>query len=279
MIELSTRRNAAALLLVLLAACSGGDARAGKSGGDETPSASHFTEDPSVSAVKIASAAYKPAASLGAVGSLSGTITLNGAPPPDTVKVTKDSAVCGATAAPRVTVDAKGDLSNAVVWIDDATTGKPLPIEKRAELSSSDCTLDPRVQAVVVGTTVNVFNDDNLVHKFVFHRVGESDTLTKMPFFTTGQVVASERLATKPGVVEVRCSEHPWTRGYILAFNHPYFAVTDTDGGFSIDSLPPGSYHVKVWHEGLAQPIDKTVQIAANGSAKLDLALTLTAAR
>lgn len=280
MIEHWTRPIAAVVLIgCCVAACSGGDAHTANSSGDERAAKSHFTEDPSVSAVKIASTSYRPSANLGAVGSLSGTITLSGAPPVDTQRVTRDSVVCGTTAEPVVSVDKKGDLSNAVVWIADAKTGKPFPIDKRAEMSSDNCAIDPRVQAAVVGTTVNVFNDDKLVHKLVFHRAGESDTLTKMPFYTTGQVVASERLATKPGVVEVRCEQHPWTRGYVLVFDHPYFAVTDTDGSFSIDSLPAGSYKVMVWHEGLAKPIEKTVQIAANGSAKLDLALTLSAAR
>lgn len=266
--------------MLSVAACSGEDPHSATSGGDErSTGTSHFMEDPSISTVKIAGTSYHPSASLGAVGSLNGTITLSGTPPADTQRVTKDSSVCGTTPDPRVTVDKKGDLSSAVVWIEDAKTGKPFPIEKRSEMSSDNCALDPRVQAVVVGTTVNVFNDDKLVHELVFHRVGEADTLTKMPFYTTGQVVASERLAKKPGVVEVRCEQHPWTRGYVLVFDHPYFAVTDTDGSFSIDSLPPGSYKVMVWHEGLAKPVEKSVQIAANGSAKLDLALTLSAAR
>jgi len=139
-------------------------------------------------------------------------------------------------------------------------------------VSSEKCALDPRVQAVVVGTTMNVYNEDRLLHKLIFIG-GAHDTLTKMPFFNSGQMVASERLATKPGIVEVRCALHAWTHGYIAVFDHPYFAVTDANGAFTIDSLAPGTYKMMVWHEGMAQPVAQQIQIGANGTARVDVAI------
>jgi hypothetical protein len=222
----------------------------------------------------LSSGTYKPT-TLTSVGSVSGTIKLDGAPPAPP-EITTDQKVCGTKAdSPAETSPKTGGLAGVVVWVADITTGKPLPIEKRSALSSEKCALDPRVQAVVVGTTVNVFNDDKLLHKLVFVRAGTHDTLTTMPFFNEGQVVASERLAKAPGIVEIRCVQHPWTHGYIAVFEHPYFAVTEDDGSFKIDSLPPGKYTVNVWHEGMTKPMTQTVQVAANGSAKLDMSVKL----
>jgi hypothetical protein len=99
-----------------------------------------------------------------------------------------------------------------------------------------------------------------------------------MEFFNVGQVVASERLAKEPGIVEVRCTQHPWTHGYIAVFDHPYFAVTDDDGSFKMDSLPPGTYKMMVWHEGMAKPVEQQVQVGPNGAAKVDLSVTLASA-
>jgi hypothetical protein len=214
--------------------------------------------------------AYKPGP-LSAVASVGGNIRLDGQAPRDTTTITSDQAICGTTPEPATVATAKG-VSNAVVWIADVKTGKDLPIEKRADLSSEKCLVDPRVQAVVVGTTMNVFNEDRLIHKLVFIR-GAHDTLTKMPFFNSGQMVASERIATQPGIVEVRCALHPWTHGYIAVFDHPYFAVTDANGAFTIDSLAPGTYKMMVWHEGMSQPVAQQVQVTANGTAKVDLAI------
>jgi plastocyanin len=160
-------------------------------------------------------------------------------------------------------------FGNTIVWIADAKSGKPLPIEKRAEISSDNCVLDPRVQAVTVGTTVNVINDDKVLHKLIFTKFGTHDTLVVAPFFNSGQIVATERLAKTPGMVEVKCVDHPWEHGYIAVFDHPYFAVTEDNGTFKIDSLPPGSYKVMIWREGLSKPVEQQVQVAAGGTAAI----------
>ena len=230
------------------------------------------TDDSAAGSVDLGSSSYRPS-SLSVVGSVAGTVKLDGPPPPDPERVTVDQAICGTKIDPEVSESNGSAVSNAVVWIADVKTGKPFPVDKRAELSAQKCLLDPRVQAVVVGTTVNVFNDDRLLHRFVFTPLGTQDTLTVMPFFNVGQVVASERLAKAPGIVEIRCARHPWTRGYIAVFDHPYFAVTDDAGNFKIDSLAPGTYKMMVWHEGMDQPVAQQVQIAPNETAKVDLAI------
>jgi hypothetical protein len=40
-------------------------------------------------------------------------------------------------------------------------------------------------------------------------------------------------------------------RAYIGALDHPYFAVTGSDGGFEIPNVPPGDYVVEAWQETL----------------------------
>lgn len=235
-----------------------------------TKSATTKTGDSATGSIDLGSVKYTPGA-LSAVGSVAGNITLDGPAPADTTTITEDQPICGTTPAPATVATAKG-VSNAVVWIAGVKTGKQLPLEKRADLSSEKCAIDPRVQAVVVGTTMNVYNEDRLLHKLIFLG-GAHDTLTKMPFFNSGQMVASERVATKPGIVEVRCALHPWTHGTIAVFDHPYFAVTDANGAFAIDSLAPGTYKMMVWHEGMAQPLAQQIQVSADGTAKVDLAI------
>ena len=59
---------------------------------------------------------------------------------------------------------------------------------------------------------------------------------------------------------------------FILVFGHPFFAITDTDGRYRIENIPPGSYSVKAWNEGtFSEP--KTVTVPDGGSAEQDFAV------
>ena len=272
--EFNPRRVGAAVLACIIVAACSKDAGSKHRVANLPATAGAKTDDSAAGTVDLGTGSYKPG-SVSAPGNVTGMIKLDGVVPPPP-EVTTDQKVCGAKGDNPVETSAKtGGLGGVVVWIADVATGKQLPIEKRTSVSSEHCALDPRVQAVTVGTTVNVFNDDKLLHKLVFIRAGTHDTLTEMPFFNEGQVVASEKLAKESGIVEVRCIQHPWTRAYISVFDHPYFAVTEDDGTFKIDSLPPGKYTVNVWHEGMTKPAQQTVQIAANGTAKVDLSVKL----
>lgn len=44
---------------------------------------------------------------------------------------------------------------------------------------------------------------------------------------------------------------HPWMSAWWLILDHPYFAVTDEDGNFTIRDVPTGSQEVVVWHESV----------------------------
>jgi hypothetical protein len=50
-------------------------------------------------------------------------------------------------------------------------------------------------------------------------------------------------------MVSVRCDLHPWMQGWLGVLDHPYFAVTDAEGRFTLRDVPPGDYTLAVWHE------------------------------
>lgn len=229
------------------------------------------------STIDLGADAYKPGA-LTTSGGVKGTITLGASVVVDSMPITNDQSICGTSAHLSAEIGAKRQLANALVWVAGVSTGKSLPVERRLEVASEDCEIDPRVQGTVEGAAVNVFNDDKVIHRLVFLRAGTNDTLVVTPFFNIGQVVATEKLAKEPGVVEVRCVQHAWTRGYVAVFDHPYFAVTEKDGRFSIGSLPPGSYRLMVWHEGMAKPREQAVTIGT-GESTVDVTLDSLSSR
>jgi uncharacterized protein (DUF2141 family) len=50
-------------------------------------------------------------------------------------------------------------------------------------------------------------------------------------------------------MVALECNVHGWMNAFLGVLPHPFFAVTGTDGSFSIKGLPPGTYTIEAWHE------------------------------
>src|SRR5262245_54609332 len=76
----------------------------------------------------------------------------------------------------------------------------------------------------------------------------------------------------KPGLVRVYCHIHSHMSATILVLDHPYFAVPEMDGSFSLAGIPPGRYTVVGWHERVAER-QSMVEIAAGRTTTVDLSL------
>jgi hypothetical protein len=48
----------------------------------------------------------------------------------------------------------------------------------------------------------------------------------------------------------ITCNIHPWMKGWVRVFDHPYYCLTDENGGFSLTLVPAGDHRLKVWHPG-----------------------------
>ena len=67
------------------------------------------------------------------------------------------------------------------------------------------------------------------------------------------------------GVIDVRCNPHPQESAATLIFDHPFAAVADASGAFSIPNVPAGNHEVWVWLDGEARKW-KSVDVKASGS-------------
>ena len=204
-------------------------------------------------------------------GRVSGSIEVAGDVPADTVvRPSADTEVCGA-AFIDLTIDRRGErLNGAVVWIDGVRSGKPLPIERRFEVTNERCGLTPRTQAAVAGATLNVKSQDPVEHRTRIVREGSGEVLGVIRQTDNGQVVPNDQALREPGLLALRCDAHPWTRASIYVFDHPYFATTTVDGSFAIDSLPVGRHRLVAWHERLG-PVEDSVTVEAGKETRVVL--------
>lgn len=133
--------------------------------------------------------------------------------------------------------------SPAVVYLEKVEGTFAAPPEN-PRMAQKDFAFHPRVLPVLVGTTVDFPNQDDLYHN-VF-----SFSSTKK--FDLGRYPSGEskgQTFDKPGLVKIYCEIHDHMRAFILVLQNPYFAVTDEQGGYAIRNIPPGRYRLKVWQE------------------------------
>ena len=204
-------------------------------------------------------------------GRVTGFVEIDGEPPPDTVfQPAGDPLICG-TPFTRRGIERTGNRAvGVVVWIDGLRSGKPLPVDRRFELVNERCLLWPEVQTALAGGTLNVRNLDATEHRTRITRRDGGEVVATIRETDEGQVVPNEHVLSKPGVLNLSCDTHSWTHAWIAVFDQPYFATTGRDGAFSIDSVPPGRYQLRLWHPRLGQ-VEESVTIESGQVANITL--------
>ncbi len=206
-------------------------------------------------------------------GRIAGTVEFDGAFPADTlIQLTSNQTGCGQSVTDHRVERSGNRVAGVAVWLTDIREGKSLPIERRFELENEDCVMIPRVQTVTMGGTLNVINANVAMHSNRIVDVATGELQALAPFNDNGQVVPFDRLLTKPAELEVTCELHPWMKAYVLVLDHPYFAMTDKAGDFSIDGVPAGTYNLRAWHPVLGL-VDQTVTVGGGGVAAVAMKL------
>ena len=158
------------------------------------------------------------------------------------------------------------DLRRGLVYLDTAPRGAfDEPEPGRAVMDQRNETFAPRLLAVTTGTTVDFPNSDRTYHN-VF-------SLSRPRRFDLGRYATGRSKSVRfdrPGVVRVFCDIHSHMSAFVVVFTHRFFRVTDGDGRYRIDQVPPGTYTVVGWYEGEAR-VQRSVTVAAGSTVDLDL--------
>jgi len=160
------------------------------------------------------------------------------------------------------------ELRDFVIYIDGpvALAAKP-PKPVIRNISQKGATFIPHVTPIVVGTTIEWPNQDDIFHNvFSISEAKQFDLdlykspeVKRVPF-------------DKAGRVDVFCSIHTTMNCVILVLENPWFAMSDAKGGYAITNIPAGTYTVKAWHERLPI-VSKQVVVPTDGGVKVDFTL------
>src|ERR1700688_3533432 len=163
-----------------------------------------------------------------------------------------------------------GGKGAAVVYID-AIPGKTFPPpEKHMAMDQKSLMFQPHAIVILVGSTVDFLNGDNVQHNIFWPSVSGNKKLShNMGTWPKGEI-RSFRFDT-PGIVPLLCNVHPEMSGYIIVAPTPYFAEADASGNYKIDNVPDGSYTVTPWREGMKS---QSKPVAVTGNTMLDFTLS-----
>ena len=155
-------------------------------------------------------------------------------------------------------------IGNAVVWLRpdledrDAAIpankirGKHEPKERVIEIK--ECQFVPRITVARAGDTLRFKNPAPLATNVRYDSAARGPG-SKFNAFNVLLAAKTGDYAHDGALVAGRISDvfqstiHTWMRGYVWAFDHPYFAVTDATGVFRIPDAPVGTWRLVIWHE------------------------------
>jgi hypothetical protein len=253
-------RITAALTAVLVAAaCGGGEPGEEPAEGGAAGGAGGATASP----VDAATA-----------GSIAGRVTFTGTAPAGT-PIEMDEPVCQAkhTTPPTrggAKVAADGGLADVFVYLKTGpgtTMTFPAPTEQEV-LDQVGCIYVPHVLGLQTGQPILVRNSDAVLHNI--NSTGGSANRGFNRSQPTAGLEMTERFTAPEVMIPVRCDVHGWMEAFIGVTSHPYHAVTDQSGSFTLPNVPPGDYEVEAWHE-LFGTQTGTVTVAPSGRADLNL--------
>jgi plastocyanin len=204
-------------------------------------------------------------------GSISGVIHYTGPRPARKVIDMSSEPACveahhGKAVDESLVVSPRGDLANAFIYVKSGLEGKRFEVPSTpVVIDQSGCWFHPRVIGIQVGQTLQVVNSDPVTHNIHpmaavnrewNHSQGAGDPPINRKFL-------------KPEImIPVKCNIHSWMHAWIGVVDNPYFAVSKSDGTFTVSNLPPGTYTIAVWQENLGtQELEVTVAPHANAVA------------
>lgn len=235
-------------------------------------------------------------------GTIEGTVLLSGAVPEPkgfNLITFPDPAYCGRISNGRgwrllhdFVVDAQGGLKDAIVLLEGVEAGKSFEMSVPL-IEARDCMFQPFMTIVRNGHAVEVINMDPVMHDIQGYETSieaGARTLFNTPLVMNhqhqrGNLHAIHNHAPGKSLVGpiylnkgrrtfyMQCGFHAYMESWAMAVNNPYYALTDANGAYKIENIPPGTYQLVVWHPQTGPGVTKMVTIQPDGKLVEQLSL------
>ena len=222
-------------------------------------------------------------------GAVNGQVILSGTAPELAVLIAagadvKDKEVCAAVDLPdeRLVLGEGNGVANVFVFLPKAPKGgKALEIPSEPVLfDQKGCRFLPHALVIPVGQTVKVLSGDAIAHN-THTNPAKNDPVNSgvSPNDRDGKLSFQYRRAESVPF-GVTCDYHGWMKAWHLPVDHPYAAVTDANGNFTIADLPPGTHAFAVWHESVdGNFVERKLSVVVKPGETTDVKIDLPVAK
>jgi hypothetical protein len=203
------------------------------------------------------------------VGEVSGTVKFEGEKPKLTRIMMDQDPVCvkkhsGPVYTEDGEVNSNGTLPNVFVYVKDGADQYSFPTPSDpVTLDQDGCMYKPHVLGIMVGQDFRVVSSDPTTHNI--HPMPMSNREWNMSQ-APGAMPIDQKFARPEIMIPVKCNQHPWMRAYLGVMKNPFYAVTGSDGSFTLKGLPPGDYTIGAWTATFGAQEQK-VTVPAKGTA------------
>jgi hypothetical protein len=183
-------------------------------------------------------------------------VKLTGAPPDARMEeVGQNHDVCGQSVpANRLQLGADGGVRQAFVYLENVpSTSAPEP-RVTLEVGQRGCVYTPHTLVFPSSASLEIVNDDPILHNVHARELTPQGprTVFNIAQPMRGQRTKLDQPFARAGVMTLTCEAgHPWMTAHVLVADHPYVAVSDAKGAFTIENVPAGTYPITMWHEGV----------------------------
>ena len=235
-------------------------------------------------------------------GTVRGTVTLSGAVPDPkayNLVIFPDPEYCGRISNGNgwrllrdFLVNEQGEVRNVVVLLEGVTEGKPFSLSV-PRVEARDCRFLPFTTVVRSGHGIEVVNMDPVMHDIQayetstamgtrvlfnsplsFNRRHQRGDLHATHDHRPGEsLVRQFQLSKKRRTFVMQCGFHAYMQSWAIAVDNPYYVLTDENGRFFLEDVPPGTYDLRAWHPGIKQVVKQQVTIEPGENLTVDFQL------
>ena len=191
-----------------------------------------------------------------ATGSISGVVKFAGTTPKNEsfTPMKHDDACMKSIPLDRLVVGKNQGVENTLIFIKNPPAGSTANM-KAPVITQKHCRYSPHILVAAKGSSLELINEDAVLHNchgynYAYNEAG----LDRSTAFNIAQPIQGQKSSQelrKQGMIEIQCDAgHVWMTSWVWVTQNPYATVTNANGEFSFDGVPPGTYTVVLWHEG-----------------------------